>query len=77
MKWSEFAALISGLNSETPLGVIVSIRAEQDKEILKHFSKAQHRIRNSYRNCKAKSISAANTDAFIEAIKQAFVGMAK
>lgn len=35
---------------ETPLGQIVSIRSEEDKEMLKHFTKEQHRIRNEWRN---------------------------
>nr|DAY85575.1 MAG TPA: Guanine nucleotide exchange factor synembryn [Caudoviricetes sp.] len=35
---------------ETPLGQIVSIRSEEDKDMLKNFTKEQHKIRNDWRN---------------------------
>lgn len=54
MSWSEFSTLLNGLMPDTPLGQIISIRSENDKEILKHFTKAQHRIRNEWRNRQAK-----------------------
>lgn len=76
MRWDEFCALLSGLGPETPLGRIVQIRAEDDKEILKHFTKDQRRIRNEWRSRKAQSVSAENLDAFLEQMKQAFIQMA-
>lgn len=50
MTWSEFCSLLSGIMPKTPLGQIVSIRAEEDKDILKNFTKEQHKIRNEWRN---------------------------
>ena len=50
MSWNEFCALLSGIMPKTPLGQIVSIRAEEDKDILKNFTDDQHRIRNEWRN---------------------------
>lgn len=50
MSWSEFCALLKGIMPKTPLGQIVSIRSEEDKDILKHFTKEQHNIRNKWRN---------------------------
>lgn len=50
MSWSEFCTLLIGIMPETPLGQIVSIRSEEDKEILKNFTTDQHRIRNEWRN---------------------------
>lgn len=50
MTWSEFCSLLSGIMPKTPLGQIVSIRAEEDKDILKNFTKEQHKIRNDWRN---------------------------
>jgi hypothetical protein len=50
MSWAEFCSLLSGIMPETPLGQIVSIRAEEDKDRLKTFSKEQHQIRNDWRN---------------------------
>lgn len=49
MPWSEFANLLQGILPETPLGQIVSIRSEENKEILKYFTPDQHRIRNDWR----------------------------
>ena len=54
MRWSEFKSLLIGLGPNTILGRIVSIRAEDDSEVLKNFTKDQQRIRNEYRLKKAK-----------------------
>lgn len=45
MPYAEFSRLLSGLLPETPLGRIVSIRAETDKNTIKHFTDDQKRIR--------------------------------
>ncbi|MDB2118977.1 Gp15 family bacteriophage protein [Clostridium paraputrificum] len=50
MSWSEFQTLLIGIMPKTPLGQIVSIRSEEDKEMLKNFTEEQHRIRNEWRN---------------------------
>ncbi len=50
MSWSEFCTLLTGIMPETPLGQIVSIRSEEDKDMLKNFTKEQHKIRNDWRN---------------------------
>lgn len=50
MSWGEFQILLIGIMPKTPLGQIVSIRSEEDKEMLKNFTKEQHRIRNEWRN---------------------------
>lgn len=65
---------------ETPLGQIVSIRSEDDKEILKHFTPDQHRIRNEWRSRQAQEMmsdpeaAAQMVKAFQKACKQAFGG---
>ncbi len=56
MSWGEFTTLLSGLNSKTPLGQIITIRSENDKEILKHYTPEQHRIRNEWRSRKFRNI---------------------
>lgn len=76
MKWDEFKALLVGIGSETPLGRIVSIRAEDNEDVLKHFTKDQHRIRNEWRNRSAKHIDEKQTMEFLEQIKQALISMA-
>jgi hypothetical protein len=50
MTWSEFSTLLKGIMPETPLGQVVSIRSEEDKEMLKNFTLEQHKIRNDWRN---------------------------
>ena len=54
ISWSEVKMLISGLLSDTPLGRIIQIRSENDKEQLKHFTPEMHKIRNDWRNRLAK-----------------------
>ncbi len=39
---------------DTPLGRIVLIRKEDDKERLKNFTQHEHRIRNEWRNFRAR-----------------------
>ena len=49
ISWAEVKNLVRGLGSETPLGNIVAIRSETDKDILKKFTPSQHKIRNEWR----------------------------
>lgn len=56
MSWGEFSTLLAGLMPDTPLGQIVSIRSENDKEILKHFTPEQHRIRNEWRSRRVREM---------------------
>lgn len=54
ISWSEVKMLISGLLADTPLGRIIQIRSENNKEQLKHFTPEMHKIRNDWRNRQAK-----------------------
>lgn len=76
MKWDEFRDLLVGIGPETPLGRIVAIRAEEDEEMLKHFTKEQHRIRNEWRNKRAQKVSEEELTAVLEQFKNAFISMA-
>ena len=49
MKWAELSALIAGIGPDTPLGRIVSIRAESDKDRIKEFTPDQKRIWSAWR----------------------------
>ena len=58
MSYSEFCSLLSGIMPDTPLGQIVSIRAEKDIKTINKFTKEQRKIRNDWilkRNEKLKS----------------------
>nr|DAE16534.1 MAG TPA: hypothetical protein [Siphoviridae sp. ctqBH20] len=76
MKWSEFRDLLVGLGPDTALGRIVSIRSEEDKEILKRFTKEQKRIRNEWRARRAKQIKPEDMNDILEGFKKAFISMA-
>lgn len=58
MSWSEFCTLVAGLMPDTPLGSIVTIRAEKDRKVIKGFSADQRRIHNAWRQrCAAVKMS--------------------
>ena len=69
MSWSEFCSLLSGIMPKTPLGQIVSIRAEEDKDILKNFTEDQHKIRNEWRN-KVSEVETMTDEEKEEKIKE-------
>lgn len=48
LSWDEFCTYLAGLGEKTPLGKIVAIRSETDKNILKNFTAEQKRIRNEW-----------------------------
>lgn len=48
MSWSEFCSLLSGIMPETPLGRVVSIRAEKDIKVINGFTKEQKKIHNDW-----------------------------
>lgn len=80
MKWDEFRDLLKGISPDTALGRIVSIRSEERKEVLEHFTKDQHRIRNEWKARRAKELakemSEADMNAVMESFKRAFIRMA-
>lgn len=51
----EFRQLLSGLNSETPLGYVVQIRSEKDYKKIKEMSKNEKEIREKWDNFKNKT----------------------
>lgn len=77
MKWDEFRDLLVGIAPETPLGRVVAIRSETDKDILKQFSREQHRIRNEWRSRRAKQVLPGNMEEALDSFKRAFISMAK
>lgn len=77
MSWREFSYLVNGLSGETPLGRIISIRAERDPDNLKEFTAEEKRIRSEYLRKRAKRMPAQQTDRVLENLRQAFVAMGK
>lgn len=76
MKWNEFKMLLTGIMPETPLGRVVSIRSEKDREVLKRFTKEQKRIRDEWRNKQAQTATKESVEDALESLKIAFMQMA-
>ena len=75
MSWREFSYLINGLSGNTPLGTLISIRAEKDPERLKEFTPDMKKIRSDYLQKKAKKMSKADADKGYADMEKAFLGM--
>lgn len=68
--------MLNGVDSRSPLGTIVSIRAEDDAETIKNFTPEQRRIRNEWRRKRAKFIPKQEVNRAVFALKDAFFAMA-
>ncbi len=77
VSWGEFKALLAGIAPETPLGRIVAIRAETDKDVIKHFTTDQKRIYNAWRNRKAENMAPATYEQEMAALEQMFAQLCK
>lgn len=77
MSWDEFTILLSGIAAETPLGHIVSIRAETDKEVIKNFSKDQRKIYNQWRNKNAAAMDVGTYERSMAALEKTFQDMCR
>ena len=77
MSWREFSYLLEGLSGETPLGRIVSIRAEKNPERLKDFTPEQKKVRSEYLKKQASHKTEKQIHDALEGIKNALIGMAK
>lgn len=76
MPWEEFKQMLAGIGPDTPLGRIIAIRSETDKNVLKHFTKDQRRIRSEWLSRRAKKVSEKDTESVLEGFKQMFISMA-
>ena len=76
MRWSGFRSLLVGIGPDTVLGRIVSIRSEEDRDILKNFTKDQMRIRNEWRLRHTRTMSKKGAKKAIEGMERAFLRMA-
>lgn len=76
MSWAELCSDISGLMHDTPLGNIVEIRSEEDKEKLKYFTQEQKNIRWKYRTKMAQNMNKEEFKKVITDLQKMFKGMA-
>ena len=62
VSWDEFRSLLSGISQETPLGRVVAIRSETDKNVIKHFTQNQKRIYDEWRSRRAETMAPETYD---------------
>lgn len=72
MTWDEFSSLLCGLGADSPLVRTVRIRSEKDRDVLKHFTKEQHKIRNDWirRSRGSKKVSMKTIEERDELLRQ-------
>lgn len=70
MTWDEFCTLLSGIMPKTPLGQIVSIRSEEDENMLKNFTEEQHKIRNEWRSRQVEQMTDEEKEEQIKEIQE-------
>ena len=75
MTWTEFLSLLQGLGPDTPLARTVQIRLENDKDVLKHFTSSQHRIRNKWKSRNVKKYSEQDMKYVIAQFQEVFASM--
>ena len=80
MPWKEFRQMLIGISPDTALGRVVTICAEDRKEILENFTPEQHRVRNAWQPRHVEFIkthtSKEQVDSQMQAMKTAFMRMA-
>ncbi|WP_368346651.1 Gp15 family bacteriophage protein [Peptostreptococcus anaerobius] len=72
LEWDEFCVLLSGIMPKTPLGQVVSIRSEDDKEMLKNFNEHQRKIRRDWRSKQAKLRTDKENEQMMKQLEQVF-----
>lgn len=77
VSWDEFKSLIAGIDPDTPLGRVVAIRAETDKNVIKNFNKDQKRIYNAWRNRKAETMPQATYEQEMKALEKMFADLCR
>lgn len=76
MDWVEFTTLLNGITADTPLGKIIQIRAEDDREIINNFSKHEREIHDDWsRKQFEKKYKNKDKNEAMNEIKQMFKGL--
>ena len=76
MPWDEFCDLAAGLGPDTPLGRIVQIRTETDKDALEQYTPEMREIRNKWQKRIAGERSEQDVKNFLTSMQEAFKSMA-
>ncbi len=56
LSWQDWNKLVSGLMDDTPLGRVVAVRSEQDREVIKRFSPWQKQIHAEWKAFQANQM---------------------
>lgn len=73
--WDEFRSLLSGIAPDTPLGRMVAIRSETDKNVIKNFTSSQKRIHDEWRNRKAEAMTPETYEQQMQYLEQMMAAM--
>lgn len=57
LTWAEWAKLVSGLMDDTPLGRVVAVRSETDREVIRRMNPWQRRIRAEWAARQAEELA--------------------
>lgn len=73
--WDEFRSLLAGISPETPLGRMVGIRSETDKDVIKNFTQDQKRIYDGWRDRKAAAMAPETYDQQMQYLERMMAEM--
>lgn len=77
MPWDEFCSYLSGIMPNTPLGNMVQIRSETDRDIIKGFTAEQKRIHSEWQKRLAYEKPKNEVNNAIEMFKNVFKNLAE
>lgn len=75
LRYSDWAKMVSGLMEDTPLGRVVSIRSEDDPDVIRHMTPDQRRMRSDWLTHRMARQSSDERKAAIEALQAMVAGM--
>lgn len=62
LSYADWAKMVGGLMNDTPLGQIVGIRNEKDRDIIRNMSPLQRQIRSEWATFQASRLSKESTE---------------
>ena len=73
--YAEWESFMVGLLPDSPLGKVVSIRSEKDRERIRAFTKDERRIYDEWQTFRAKHISDAEAEKMSKSVEQMIKNM--
>lgn len=77
LPYREWSLLVAGLMDDTPLGRVVQIRMEQDKERIKSFSKYELEVRREWDNFRMSKQTKEQQQNDLKQLEQMLAAMFK